>query len=168
MMKPSSRGMGENPIPFNFDKFKEYDHAGKLITNDVIEKGIQTMAEIYQTTPAWISYSKEMIDNHVKQVMSENKDMPDSLKQYVTNDAEYLAVVRIVSGFFEGHSIVIKKIDIKSNNIQTEYSATDNAGAILTNLAAIENVVNNIVLMLIYEEMVLEEIKAERIRRLER
>lgn len=161
-------GIGENPIPYDFSRFKEYDQEGKLITNEVIEKTIDVMKSIYANTPAFTSYSKAMVDEHVRKTIGamDVEERDAAAERYAKNDADYLAVVRIENGFFEAHKIVIKKININANNIQTEYSATDNAGAILTNLGAIEYIVNNIVLLLIYEDVIRDEISLERERRL--
>lgn len=166
MNQPVSGGVGVNPIPYDFTRFAEYDARGKLITNDTIERTVDVMRDIYSRTPAFTVYSKAMIDGWVQTSISGDDITDESRRLYEQQSADYLAVVRIENGFFEQHNIIIKKINIDGSKIQTEFSATDNGGNVISNLEALEFIANNVVLLMIYEDVMHEEIMLERNKRL--
>ena len=168
MNQPVSGGVGNNPIPYDFTRFAEYDEKGKLITNEVIERTVDVMRDIYSKTPAFTVFSKDMIDGWVQKSIAGDDLSDESRRTYNELGADYLAVVRIQNGFFQDHNIVIKRINIDGTKIQTEYSATDNGGNVISNLEALEFIANNVVLLMIYEDVMHEEISAERTRRIAR
>lgn len=164
MNKPQRGQVGVNPTSYNFDKFKVFDQSGLEITNSITEVYKTKIQEIYQKLPSFTSYGKDMIDSWVDET-SEDIDAHQREK-YLKSMHDFIAVIQVENGFFEGHKLIIKKVEFKGTALSIDYVAIDLDNKPLENQDAMSFIAENVVLLLIYEDALKDEIETERMNRI--
>lgn len=143
--------LGVNPNKYSFDKFKEFDSRGREITSGEIEHIKSLLLQIYENLPSHTIYTKAMIDKWVKE---------NTGNDLATNSDNFLVVVNIESGFFQRHKIVIRSVSLgKNNDFVVEFNATDAEGNSMESPETLQTIVQNIVLLNVYEQALIYSIK---------
>ena len=157
--------IGVNPVPYDFSKWDEYDPFGKLITNERIEHVKHLIMGVYSSVPSFESHGKEAVDNWIQTQLNNAESSEETIAALNTTlMTHFIAVIRIRSGFFVDHSIVLRdiQIDPQSGRSRVDFSVTDATGKPLEKPEALEYVVNSVVKLLMLEQALEDEINAEK------
>lgn len=151
-MKSGIEKVGQSCTQYNFESFKRVDENGNICTNDKIESLKINLSEVYSKLPAFTSYTKKEVDDWVKNCAGAD------VEKYTINDSTFLAVFVIESGFFIRHRIVLKAVEFtNAGRVNIEFSVVDADGQPVLKFEAFEAMIQNIVTLNLYEQLLLDE-----------
>lgn len=159
-MNQYSGQLGNKSSKYDFSRFIQLDSSGKEITSPEIDYLKNSLLAIYANLPDFTMYSKEMIDQFVQDHLADYGN--EQLSRYAEENKEFLCVVNITSGFFDGHKIMIKSITHSNNEFKIDYNVVGVDGQEMNDANKLDFIVQNIVHLQLYEQALEDTINTEK------